>query len=89
MILIETARLFLLNVAAKDAETIYDYRNNEICAMYQRGQIKDLDGIEDLVDHHKDDETSVDAYLSIDGTDWFATWALPQWDFISFTEPEN
>lgn len=63
MILIETARLFLRNVAAKDAETIYDYRNNEICAMYQRGQIKDL------VDHHKDDEISVDAYLSIDDTD--------------------
>jgi len=69
MILIETALLFLRNVAAKDAETIYDYRNNEICAMYQRGQIKDLDGIEDLVDHHKDDEISVDAYLSIDDTD--------------------
>ena len=69
MILIETARLFLRNVAAKDAETIYDYRNNEICAMYQRGQIKDLDGIEDLVDHHMDDEISVDAYLSIDDTD--------------------
>ena len=69
MILIETARLFLRNVAAKDAETIYDYRNNEICAMYQRGQIKDLDGIEDLVDHHKDDEISVDSYLSIDDTD--------------------
>lgn len=69
MILIETARLFLRNVAAEDAETIYDYRNNEICAMYQRGQIKDLDGIEDLVDHHKDDEISVDAYLSIDDTD--------------------
>ena len=69
MILIETARLFLRNVAAKDAETIYDYRNNEICAMYQRGQIKDLDGIEGLVDHHKDDEISVDAYLSIDDTD--------------------
>lgn len=69
MILIETARLFLRNVAAKDAETIYDYRNNEICAMYQRGQIKDIVGIEDLVDHHKDDEISVDAYLSIDDTD--------------------
>lgn len=69
MILIETACLFLRNVAAKDAETIYDYRNNEICAMYQRGQIKDLVGIEDLVDHHKDDEISVDAYLSIDDTD--------------------
>lgn len=89
MILIETARLFLRNVAAKDAETIYDYRNNGICAMYQRGQIKDLDGIEDLVDHHKDDEIFVDADLSIDGTDWFATWALPTMGFISFTEPEN
>lgn len=132
MILIETARLFLRNVAAKDEEIIYDYRNNEICALYQRGQIKDLDGIEDLVDHHKNDEISVDADFMVavalkdtdemvgeivvmpnDGTislgytfsyrhhrKGYAFEALtalidllhnryPQWDFISFTEPEN
>ena len=38
MILVETAHLLLRNVAAKDAEIMYDYRNNEICARYQRGQ---------------------------------------------------
>ena len=36
---IETNRLILRNVAAKDADIMYDYRNNEICARYQRGQI--------------------------------------------------
>ena len=45
MIMIETERLVLRNVAAKDADTMFDYRNNEICAKYQRGQTKDFDGI--------------------------------------------
>ena len=45
MTFIETNRLILRNVAAKDAEIIYDYRNNETCARYQRGQTKDFDGI--------------------------------------------
>lgn len=53
MILVETARLLLRNVAAKDAEIMYDYRNNEICARYQRGQVKDLDGIVALVERRK------------------------------------
>ena len=61
MILVETARLLLRNVAAKDAEIMYDYRNNEICARYQRGQVKDLDGIVALVERRKDDAVSVDA----------------------------
>ena len=30
MILMETARLLLRNVAVKDAEIMYDYRNNEM-----------------------------------------------------------
>lgn len=61
MILVETARLLLRNVAAKDAEIMYDYRNNEICARYQRGQVKDLDGIVALVERRKDDAVSVEA----------------------------
>lgn len=132
MILIETARLLLRNVAAKDAEIMYDYRNNEICARYQRGQVKDLDGIVALVERHKNDAVSVDApfmvAVALKGTDemvgeivvmpndgtislgytfsyrhhhkGYAFEALtaltdllheryPQWDFISFTEPEN
>lgn len=35
MIFLETERLTLRNVISKDAETMYDYRNNEICARYQ------------------------------------------------------
>ena len=61
MIFIETARLILRNVAAKDADNMYDYRNNEICARYQRGQTKDYDGIVALVERRKDDVMSVDA----------------------------
>ena len=57
----ETDRLILRNVAAKDVEIIYDYRNNEICARYQRGQTKDYDGIVALVEHRKDDVVSVES----------------------------
>ena len=61
MIFIETARLILRNVAAKDASNMYDYRNNEICARYQRGQTKDYNGIVALVERRKNDVVSVDA----------------------------
>ena len=61
MTFIETERLRLRNVTAKDAEIIYHYRNNEICARYQRGQTKDYDGIAQLLDRRKDDVMSVDA----------------------------
>lgn len=73
MILVETARLLLRNVAAKDAEIMYDYRNNEICARYQRGQVKDLDDIVALVERRKDDAVSVEApfmvAVALKGTD--------------------
>lgn len=61
MIFTETDRLLLRNVAAKDVDIMYDYRNNEICARYQRGQAKDYDGIVALVDRCKDNVMSVDA----------------------------
>lgn len=132
MIFMETNRLILRNVAAKDAEIMHDYRNNEICARYQRGQTKDYDGIVALVERRKDDVMSVDApfmaavalketdemvgeivVMPKDGTislgytfsykhhrKGYALEALtalinmlhkqyPEWDFISFTEPEN
>ena len=132
MIFIETARLILRNVAAKDADNMYDYRNNEICARYQRGQTKDYDAIVALVERRKSDVMSVDAPFMVavalkdndemvgeivvmpkDGTislgytfsykhhrKGYAFEALtalinmlhkqyPEWDFISFTEPEN
>ena len=40
---------------------MYDYRNNEICARYQRGQTKDYDSIVQLVERRKNDVMSVDA----------------------------
>ena len=40
---------------------MYDYRNNDICARFQRGQTKDYDGIAQLVDRRKNDVVSVDA----------------------------
>lgn len=61
MTFMETDRLILRNVAAKDAEIMHDYRNNEICARYQRGQTKDYEGIVALVERRKDDVVSVEA----------------------------
>ena len=132
MIFIETDRLLLRNVVEKDADIMYDYRNNEICARYQRGQTKDYDGIVALVARRKNDVMSVDAPFIVavapkdtdemvgeivvmpkDGTislgytfsykhhrKGYAFESLsalinllheqyPEWDFISFTEPEN
>ena len=61
MIFLETQRLTLRNVAPKDAETIFDYRNNEICARYQRGQTKDHEGICALVTKRENDCMGIDA----------------------------
>ena len=61
MTIIETKRLRLRNVMAQDADIMYDYRNNERCAQYQRGQTKDYDGIVSLVERRKNDVISVDA----------------------------
>ena len=132
MVFLETQRLRLRNVLAKDAEIMFDYRNNEICARYQRGQTKDHAGIVALVQARKADELGVDApcFVAValkdtdemigeivvmpnDGTislgytvsykhhrKGYAFEALraltemlhenyPEWDFISFTDPEN
>ena len=56
MINLETERLILRNVCHEDAAVMFDYRNSEICARYQRGQTKDLPGIVALVERRKDDE---------------------------------
>ena len=61
MIFLETDRLILRNVAAKDAAIIFDYRNNDLCARYQRGQTKDCEGICNLVEARKNDCMNVEA----------------------------
>jgi len=59
MTFIETDRLLLRNVAAKDTDIMYDYRNNEICARYQRGQTNEYDKIVALIERRKNDIISV------------------------------
>ena len=58
MISLRTQRLYLRNVRYDDAATMYDYRNNELCARYQRGQTKDLEGIQTLVSRRQNDTIS-------------------------------
>ena len=55
MIFLETSRLVLRNLSAKDVPVMFDYRNNELCSRYQRGQIKDLQGIQALVAERSQD----------------------------------
>ena len=61
MIFIETNRLRLRNVRSEDADIMYDYRNNEICARYQRGQNREYGKILELIERRKQDVLSVDA----------------------------
>lgn len=61
MVFLETERLILRSLEAKDAEIMQDYRNNELCSKYQRGQTKDLAGIKDLIDRRKNDKISTDS----------------------------
>lgn len=132
MIFLETARLILRQVKPEDAEIMYDYRNDERCAKYQRGQTKDWDGIRQLVEKRRHDRLSTDAPAMVavalkdsdemvgeivvmpnDGAislgytfsyrhhrKGYAYESLstlievlheryPQWEFISFVEPEN
>ena len=60
-IFLKTQRLLLRNVAPKDADIMFDYRNNEICAKYQRDQTKDYKGIVALVEKRMHDVVSVNA----------------------------
>ena len=55
MTFLETDRLNLRNIQPKDAPTVFDYRNDLRCARHQRGQTKDLPGIEALISAHQSD----------------------------------
>lgn len=132
MIFLETQHLILRNVQPADASVIHEYRNNELCARYQRGQTKDYDGIVRLAERRKRDilgaEDNCFAAVALKDTDeligeivimpneqtfslgytfsykhhrkGYAYEALsaliahlhekyPDWEFISFTDPEN
>lgn len=60
MIFFETERLVIRNVCSEDAKVMYDYRNNEICTRYQRGQTKDYEGITAMIERRKNDLMSAD-----------------------------
>ena len=53
MIFLETERLVLRQLKQADAVIMHDYRNNEICSRYQRGQTKSLEGITTLITNHR------------------------------------
>lgn len=61
MVFLTTQRLILRSVQPGDAAVMYGYRNNEICARYQRGQVRDQAGIAALVERHANDALSLDA----------------------------
>ena len=61
MISIDTKRLHLRNVSKNDVHVMFDYRNNEICTRYQRGQTKDFGEILNLIERRKNDEISIDS----------------------------
>lgn len=61
MIFFETKRLILRNVSADDVDTMFNYRNNEICSRYQRGQTKTRRGIEEFVQRRKEDTISTES----------------------------
>ena len=60
MIFFETKRLLLRNVMADDVDEMFDYRNNELCSRYQRGQTKTYEGIEHLVKRRVDDKITTE-----------------------------
>lgn len=59
MVFLKTDRLSLRNIDLKDAEEMFDYRNNEVCARYQRGQSKTLTRITELCESRKQDTLSL------------------------------
>ena len=132
MIFLETDRLILRQIREKDAAIMFDYRNNEICARYQRGQTKDLPGIQALIEKRRNDILGIEGNCMVAvalkcsdemigeivvmpddrcfssgytfsyryhrmGYAFEALSALtdllhghyPDWEFVSFVEPEN
>lgn len=52
---LETDRLILRNLELEDAESMYDYRNKEICNKYQRWTAFQRADIESFIVKFKDD----------------------------------
>lgn len=61
MVFLETKHLVLRQVEPKDMDIIFDYRNHEACARYQRGQTKEREKIAELIERRCRDVLSADA----------------------------
>lgn len=54
-------RLVLRNLMPQDADVMFDYRNNEICFRYQKGQTKDYAEIAKMIERRRADVLSAEA----------------------------
>ncbi len=55
MIFLETQRLILRNLQASDLEELYDYRNDDRCTRYQRGQMRERSDLAALIERRRAD----------------------------------
>ena len=58
---LKTERLVLRNLMPQDADIMFDYRNNEICSRYQKGQTKDCAEIAKMIERRRADVLSAEA----------------------------
>lgn len=58
---LKTERLVLRNLMPQDADVMFDYRNNEICFRYQKGQTKDYAEIAKMIERRRADVLSAEA----------------------------
>ncbi len=59
MIFLETNRLILRSFVPSDLEELYNYRNNEVCRRYQRGQLCAWDDLRAMAEAHSQDTLDV------------------------------
>ena len=65
MIFLKTKRLVLRSLMPQDVDTIFDYRNNEVCFRYQKGQAKDYAEIAKMIERRRADVLSVETSFMI------------------------
>lgn len=58
---LKTERLVLRNLMPQDADVMFDYRNNEICSRYQKGQTKDYAKFAKMIERRRADVLSAEA----------------------------
>lgn len=58
---LNTEQLVLRNLMPQDADVMFDYRNNEICSRYQKGQTKDYAKIAKMIERRRADVLSAEA----------------------------